>query len=217
MDSSGYHRITGIRFLTGSTFVLTFERLNLEFRAGQRIIAGAGTDIDQREYSIYSGEKDDFLEILVKKIDEGSVSVKLSQCKPGDVLQVNGPFGTFGIYAAERLTGKHVFVATGTGISPFHSIVRSYPGIDYTIIHGVSHSFEAYESNAYEAARYILCTSRESIEGKKGRVTKFLSQYRTSPGASYYLCGNGNMIYEAWHILREKGIPAERIFSEIYF
>ncbi|HLN55758.1 MAG TPA: FAD-binding oxidoreductase [Bacteroidales bacterium] len=217
MDSSGYHRITRIRFLTASTFVLTFERRNLEFRAGQRIIAGTGTDIDQREYSIYSGENDDFLEILVKKIDEGSVSVKLSQCKPGDLLQVNGPFGVFGIDAGERLTGKHVFIATGTGISPFHGIVRSYPGIDYLIIHGVSYASEAYERSAYEAARYILCTSKEISDERQGRVTKFLPEYRTPPGASFYLCGNGNMIYEVWHILREKGIPAERIFSEIYF
>ncbi|MGE5421462.1 MAG: ferredoxin--NADP reductase [Chloroflexota bacterium] len=213
----GYHIVKQIRSLTENTFVLRFERLNLQFRAGQRIIAGAGTDIDQREYSIYSGEKDDYLEILVKRVSNGNVSVRLNQCKPGDFLQVNGPFGSFGIEAGERLTGKHVFVATGTGISPFHSIVRSYPGIDYTLLHGVRHSNEAYERSEYEAARYILCTSRESIGGRKGRVTKLLPQYRSSPGASFYLCGNGNMIYEVYHILREKGIPAEKIFSEIYF
>lgn len=213
----GYHRITQIRTLTDSTFVLRFERLDLQFRAGQRLIAGAGTDMDQREYSIYSGENDDYLEILVKKVTGGNVSVRLSGCKPGDLMQVNGPFGSFGIEPGERLTGKHIFVATGTGISPFHSFVRSYPGIDYTLLHGVRYINEAYERSEYETARYILCTSKESNAGKKGRVTKFLPQFRTSPGASFYLCGNGSMIYEAWHILREKGVPAERIFSEIYF
>jgi ferredoxin/flavodoxin---NADP+ reductase len=214
---TGFNEITHIRFLTESTFVLRFNREKLQFKAGQRIIVGVKGDPDQREYSVYSGENDDYLEIMVKEVRDGNLSVKLKHCIPGQFLQVNGPFGSFGSENYDRHSRKLVFIATGTGISPFHSIIRSSPAINYTLIHGVRFRNEAYERNEYEASRYILCTSKESTVGFKGRVTKFLLDYRVTPDMLFYLCGNGNMIYEVYHILRNKGVPSEKIFSEIYF
>jgi ferredoxin--NADP+ reductase len=213
----GLHKINQIRFLTESAFVLRFDRGNMDFRAGQHIVAGIKGEMNQREYSIYSGENDDYLEILVKEVPEGSVSLQLKNCKPGDFLQINGPFGSFGIEKADRLSGKLVFIASGTGISPFHSFVRSYPAMDYLLFHGVRHSVEAYEMNEYDKERYILCTSKEGSLKQKGRVTKFLPAYPFKPGSLFYLCGNSNMIYEAEHILSDRGIPADRIFAEVYF
>jgi ferredoxin/flavodoxin---NADP+ reductase len=211
------HVITQIRFLTESTFVLRFSRGNFKFSAGQRIIVGLKGDLDQREYSVYSGENDDYLEILVREVKGGNVSVKLKQCEPGQYLQVNGPFGSFGIETYDRYSRKLIFIATGTGISPFHSLIRSYPEVSYTLFHGVRFSDEAYERSEYDSDRYILCTSKENSGGRKGRVTMFLSKYRVTPDMLFYLCGNGSMIYEVYHILRDKGIPDENITSEIYF
>jgi ferredoxin--NADP+ reductase/benzoate/toluate 1,2-dioxygenase reductase subunit len=216
-ETANAHKVIQIRFLTETTFILRFNRGNSQFRAGQRIILGLPGDLDQREYSIYSGENDDFLEILVREVRDGNVSSKLKQCEPGQFLEVNGPFGSFGIETYDRYTRKLIFIATGTGISPFHSMVRSYPGINYTLIHGVRFINEAYDKIEYEAGRYILCTSKENSGGRKGRVTRFLSNYKVTPDMLFYTCGNSNMIYEVYHILRDKGIPSENIFSEIYF
>lgn len=215
--SANDHIVTQIRFLTESTFILRFTRGNIQFRAGQHIIVGLIGEMDQREYSIYSSENNGYLEILVKEVKEGNISSRLKQCKQGDLLQVNGPFGSFGIEACNRDTRKHVFIATGTGISPFHSMIRSWTGIDYTIIHGVRFSSEAYDMSEYDSSRYILCTSKENKPGYKGRVTSFLIKFRVTPDMLFYLCGNGNMIYEVYHILRDKGVPAENIISEVYF
>lgn len=216
-EQANTHIVTHVRFLTESTFVLRFDRRDIQFHAGQRIIVGLKGDMEQREYSIYSGENDDFLEIIVREVKDGKVSEKLKLCTPGQLLQVNGPFGSFGIETYDRYIRKLVFIATGTGISPFHSLVRSYPGMNYTLIHGVRFSSEAYESSDYEPGRYILCTSKEINEGRQGRVTRFLDRYMVTPDMLFYLCGNGSMIYEVFHILQEKGIPSENIFSEIYF
>jgi ferredoxin-NADP reductase len=212
-----YHAVIQTRFLTESSFILRFTREDIHFRAGQHIIVGLKGEMDQREYSIYSSEEDDFLEILVKEVKDGNISSKLKHCNKGDVLQVNGPFGSFGIEAYNRNSRKHIFIATGTGISPFHSMVRSFPGINYTLIHGVRQSSEAYERDEYDPARYILCTSKEKSNGRKGRVTGFLSKFRVTDDMLFYLCGNGNMIYEVYHILRDKGVPDESIISEVYF
>lgn len=211
------HKVMQIRFLTEKTFVLRLDRGNMQFKAGQHIIVGQEGELDQREYSVYSGEKDDYLEILVREIPEGNVSKQLKQCKTGELLKVNGPFGSFGLESFDMFSRKLVFIASGTGISPFHSFVKSYPGIDYTIIHGVRYKNEAYESNDYDPRRYILCTSKESNGGRKGRVTRFLPGYPVTPDMLFYVCGNNSMIYEVYHILRDKGISDENIFTEVYF
>jgi ferredoxin/flavodoxin---NADP+ reductase len=215
--STQAHAVTQIRFLTESTFILRFDRRGMNFRAGQHIIVGIKGEMDMREYSIYSGENDDYLEILVKEVKEGNISVKLRNCEPGQLLQVNGPFGSFGIEPTDLNSGKHIFFATGTGISPFHSIVRSYPDIDYKLFHGVSYSKEAYESFEYHPDRYILFTSKEKHQNRTGRITRFLPELKVTSDMLFYLCGNGSMIYEAYHILRDKGVPAENIISERYF
>lgn len=211
-----YYKITQIRFLTDETFVIRLERKNLQFKSGQHIIVGLKGELNLREYSVYSGEQDDYLEILVREVLSGTVSQQLMHSKPGQLLQVNGPFGSFGIEPFD-LSRKLVFIATGTGISPFHSFVRSYPSIDYTLIHGVRYNVEAYEKEAYDPMRYILCTSKENNGGRKGRVTRFLSGFRVNSVMLFFLCGNNNMIYEAYHILRDKGVPDENIFTEVYF
>ena len=182
MDSTGLHKIRQIRFLTENTFVLRFDRENMEFKSGQHIIVGLRGELNQREYSIYSGENDDYLEILVREVPEGNVSLQLKQCKPGDFLQVNGPFGSFGLERFDMFSRKLVFIASGTGISPFHSFIKSYPGINYTLIHGVRYNNEAYERNDYDPRRYYLCTSEESNGDHKGRVTSFLPGYPVDRG-----------------------------------
>jgi ferredoxin--NADP+ reductase len=215
--STDFHKIRQVRFLTESTFVLRFERGNIQFKAGQHIIVGLEGELNQREYSVYSGEKDDFLEILVREVLNGSVSSQLKYCKPGQLLQVNGPFGSFGIEPFDLFSRKLVFIASGTGIAPFHSFVRSYSGINYTLIHGVRYNNEAYERDNYDPNRYILCTSKENNGSYKGRVTKFLTGFPVDHKMIFYMCGNNNMIYEVYHILRDKGISDERIFTEVYF
>lgn len=215
--STDFHKIRQIRFLTETTFVLRFDRGNMQFKAGQHIIVGLKGKLNQREYSIYSGVKDDYIEILVREVLHGNVSVLLKQCNPDQLLQVNGPFGSFGLETFDMFSRKLVFIASGTGIAPFHSFVRSYPGIDYILIHGVRYNSEAYERYDYDRSRYILCTSKENNGGYKGRVTRFLTGYPVDPDMLFYLCGNNSMIYEVYHILRNKGVPEESIFSEVYF
>jgi NAD(P)H-flavin reductase len=215
--STELHKILQIRLLTEGTFVLRIDRGDMEFKSGQHIIAGLKGELDQREYTIYSGENDDFLEILVREVPEGKVSIQLKHCRPGQLLQVNGPFGSFGIEKFDLFSRKFLFIATGTGISPFHSFVSSYPGIDYTLFHGVRYGNEAYDRNDYDPRRYLLCTSKDSKGLHKGRVTKFLPAFPVSSDMLCYLCGNRNMIYETGHILRDRGIAAENIFTEVYF
>ena len=130
------------RLVGPGTWVLRFERRGMVFKPGQHLSVSPPSSRDFREYSVYSGQDDDFLEILIKVVQGGKVSKQLAACEPGELLTVWGPIGFFTLpdnYPKHPL----VFIATGTGISPFHSFVASHKlqNLDYTLVHGIKTPF----------------------------------------------------------------------------
>lgn len=212
-----YYKVVDLRHLTENTFVLTLPKSRFKFEAGQHISLSIMGDYQSREYSIYSSEENKNLEVLVKEVDGGYFSPKLKHLKIGDLVEVHGPFGKFGIDKKKILSHKHVFIASGTGIAPFHSIVHSFPELDYKIIHGVRYAEEAYEKNHYENGRFILCASRDNKGNFKGRLTEYLKQETFGKNTCFYLCGNSDMIFDAMEVLKEKGFDRENVTVEVYF
>ena len=212
-----FYKIEEIRHLTGETFSLKLPRARFSFQAGQHLSLGIHGDYQSREYSIYSGENDANLEVLVKEVDNGYFTPKLRKLKAGDLVEIHGPFGKFGMEPKAAETGKFVFIASGTGIAPFRSMVRTYPEIDYTLIHGVRLATEAYDRHEYVSDRYVLCTSRDTNGTYQGRVTGYLKNCTFAPETDFYLCGNSDMIFDALEILKEKGFERDQIHCEVYF
>ena len=211
------HTVEAVRDLGADSFVVRLQRNGLQFEPGQYVTVGLDGEVDAREYSIYSCPHDDYLEILVKRVPGGYLSPRLQRLVPGQKLHVDGPFGFFTISEAQRAGARFLFIASGTGISPFHCFARAYPGIDYTLLHGVRRCNERYEMNTYQRARYTACVSRQNGGDFSGRVTDYLRRHPVDPASLCYLCGNCDMIYEAFDILKEQGVAAERLFAEVYF
>ena len=212
-----FYKVEAIRQLTNETFLLKLPKARFAFQAGQHISLGIQGDYQSREYSIYSGVNDNHLEVLVKEVDKGYFTPKLRKLKAGDLVEIHGPFGKFGMEPKLAKTGKFVFIASGTGIAPFRSIVRSYPEIDYMLIHGVRHASEAYDRNEYACDRYILCSSRDPKGTYHGRLTGYLKNCTFAPETEFFLCGNSDMIFDALEILKEKGFERDQIHCEVYF
>ncbi len=218
------HAVHGVRHLTESTFVVQFNRNDLQFTAGQHISVGPQSDVHMREYSIYSGTGDDFLEILVKEIPEGMVSPALKKLTKDDVIKVEGPFGFFTINEDEQKAPLY-FIATGTGIAPFHCFARSYPTLSFTILHGIRSVNERYEHETFTTHTYVPCISSKASNASAptqaphyfGRVTSYMRQTEIDPQGVYFLCGNCDMIYEVFDILQSAGVSSERIKAEVYF
>jgi len=220
-------RVQEIRTLTESAYVLRFDRNRMEFEPGQYVSVGVGGEIDMREYSVYSSLDADYLEILVKEVEAGYVSRRLRRLEPGDELEVDGPFGFFTIDEAERTRRPFLFVATGTGISPFRCFAQSYPDLDYRLLHGVRVASERYEHAAFDAHRLTTCLSRDpqtvdaaARSGEAifaGRVTDYLREHTVPAETLCYLCGNCDMIYEAFDVLKGHGVPPEQLYAEVYF
>jgi ferredoxin/flavodoxin---NADP+ reductase len=197
--------------------VLQLERNGLPFQTGQFVIIRRPDTIVQREYTVYSSEKDDFLEVLIREIPEGKITPRLKKINLGEELEVDGPFGFFRFQPEMFPTKKFLFVATGTGISPFHSFVKTYPDLNYRLIHGVRYSEEAYEHSHFENDKIILCTSNDTTGDFSGRVTDYLFTQKVDNDTQCFLCGNSEMIHEAFDILTGKGIPVQNIYTEVYF
>jgi ferredoxin--NADP+ reductase/benzoate/toluate 1,2-dioxygenase reductase subunit len=211
-------RAISIRDLTPSAYILRFERRGIPFKAGQHILLGVKKDIQAREYSIYSAEQDPFFEVLVKEVREGKVSRQLRNVKKGDILNFENPVGYFTIKEEHIENKQFLFIASGTGIAPFHSFVKSYPELDYRILHGVRYANEAYERGEYDPDRMVVCTSREETGDFHGRVTQWLKENPVGNKETLcFLCGNCEMIHEAYDILSSQGIPSENLFAEVYF
>lgn len=213
----GQHKVLEIRFLTDSSFVVRFERSGLDFKTGQFVLLGLKGELEQREYTVYSGEYDSFLEVLVREIEGGKISGKLKALKPGDLIDIDGPFGFFRFNPGLFPSKKFLFVATGTGISPFHSFVKTFPALDYKLLHGVRFGNEAYDHSVFYDDKVTLCTSGDENGDFNGRVTDKLRNVKIDIDTICFLCGNSEMIYEAFDILTGKGIPVSNIYSEVYF
>ena len=218
MQSDNKHKLLRIRNLTDSTYVLEIERRGIEFEPGQHILLGDSTSMDKREYSIYSGTGDKNLEVLIKEIEEGLVSKQLKRVHKGQSVEIEGPVGFFSIDTKDlEEKKKFLFIASGTGIAPFHSMVKSIPDLDYTLLHGVRYASEAYEMETYDRDRYILCTTGDTKGDFKGRVTDYIKQNKFDPNTVCFFCGNFNMIKDAMALLEKKGIPSGQLNAEVYF
>lgn len=203
--------------LTPETFIIRLDRMNFQFEPGQYVIIRIPDQNKGREYSIYSGINDNYLDFLVREIPEGDFSRYLRHLKPGTELDVEGPKGYFILDEKTKQGHPAMLIATGTGISPFHSYVKSYPGLAYRVLHGVHFGDEAYGRETFSRDRYLLCTSRRDDGDYFGRLTYYLKENPVDSEMICYLCGNSDMIDEVTTLLEKYGLPPEHIRTEVFF
>lgn len=197
------------------TFCLRVTRPDVEIISGQCFNVGLpGMDIN-REYSMYSGSKENYLDFLIRRVEGGLVSDRLSKLKIGEIVEIDGPYGEFCV-PENKLSSKFIFIASGTGIAPFHSFIKTYNNLEYKLIHGIRFFSERYDADDYEVGKYIPCISQNNA-GKSIRVTDYLLKNPVESDALIYLCGNRNMIIESVQILLDQGVNGDQIISEVFF
>lgn len=196
--------------------LLGFKR-DFDFEPGQVLGVATEEDGPRRLYSICSGNRDEEVVLLFNVIDEGFLTPRLAVLEQGDPLWITEPRGTF-----TCSPGPAVWIATGTGIAPFYSMFRSGLSPGKRMIHGaryLEHFLFYDEFDAVLGDRYIrCCTGEEDPAVYPGRVTRYLQdQPQLDPQVKYYLCGSAEMVVDTRDVLIGKGVPFERIISEIYF
>lgn len=120
--------VTAVKHWTDSLFSFRVTRpASLRFRSGEFVMIGLMGENGKpllRAYSIASPSWDEELEFYSIKVPDGPLTSKLQHIKPGDQIILRPkPVGTLVLDAL--LPGKRLwFLATGTGIAPFASLMR---------------------------------------------------------------------------------------------
>ena len=215
MNTLTVHKVI---FRTDELFELQLERGTVQFEPGA-CVALFSNGTESRPYSIAAGTGEGILRFLIRRVPDGKVSHWLAQRKPGDKVQASAPFGWF--RPGRAVAGaRSVFIATGTGIAPFLSYLRSNPQqVPELCLYGVRRQAEAFNLEELQRIEnFYLALSQEEINDHfYGRVTGLLDQIPLADDIHYYLCGLDTMIDETSSWLENHGVAYTQIHREIFF
>jgi len=204
------------------------------FQAGQYVAlhVEAGGIRTNRPLSIASPPTQTaYYDLTVKRMPGGLVSNHLwDNVIEGDLLTATGPDGCF-VYNPLIHGRRLVFIAGGSGITPFMSMIREVcdRGLDrhITLLYGNRSADDIiyHEELCALAARHANLVYVPVIEqpeagytGERGFITGALIERVAGalPGAMIYLCGPQAMYDFCLGELEARGIPRRRIRREMF-
>ncbi len=210
---------------------------SLRFAPGQffTLLVPVGEEILRRAYSACSDARDEQrAAVTVKRVAGGIVSNHLNDhLRPGDMLQILGPSGSFGVAPDAKVARRLVLVAGGSGITPMMAIARTVlavePASRVTLIYGNRGEGDIIFRDALSAlarehaprlvVRHVLHDPPAAWAGSAGLldetvVARELDASGPHDDADYLLCGPEPMMTAARNTLRSRGVPEARILEE---
>lgn len=208
------------------------------FEPGQYATLGlmGAEKLVQRPMSVSSSADDlSEYEFFIRRVEGGGFTPLLWERSIGDAINIKGPKGKFLLQDDGR---RALFVASGTGLAPFISMIETLRDRgqtrDIVLLHGVSHDHDlawqeqlmALEEGDDFPLRYVATVSRPQQcpdwTGRTGRVEAIVASQMDEHGltpetATVYLCGNPDMITAVEAIAAARGFPPEQVRKELYW
>jgi len=210
------------------------DKPRLRFVPGQwlslKALTPEGEEIT-RAYSIASAPTEDGrFAFCLNRVDEGFMSNHLCDLAEGDEVSFQGPFGSFILRPPLRDT---VFIATGTGIAPFRSMLHwlladpsRHEDKQFWLLFGARTEQDIYYREEFERLaaehprfQFLPTLSRADADwkGLRGYVQEHLPAIvgqRTDMHA--YLCGLDKMVRANRELLKSLGWDRKQILYEKY-
>ena len=224
-------RLVAVNQIAAYTSHFEFEALDWDaaFVPGQflSLTKTIGEDTITRAYSIASPPDGRGFALCANLVPDGRFSPFLFGMQRGDEVDFKGPYGAF---ILRRPVADSIFVATGTGVAPFRSMLRAkladHPEQRFTLVFGVRHE----EGLLYHAEwlrmaaefsnfRYLPTLTRpaESWTGGTGRVHEHaLQELGERRDVDIYVCGLREMVDELRARLKALGYDRKRVVYEKY-
>lgn len=214
---------------------LEFERTDgklLNFIPGQFItllLKNEAGETKRRSYSISNAPGKPVLTIAISYVKGGIASETLFNLKEGETVKGMGPAGR--LVLPKESVKRYLLVGTGTGIAPYRAMlpeIAKREETQFEIILGVQYRNGALYSEDFRAfceshpnCNFHACLSRESTDfypyERKGYVQSTFIDLNINPNEDVvYLCGNPNMIDDAFKMLTELGFTSDRVRREKY-
>ena len=158
----------------------------------------------------------------------------LFNLKPGDSININGPFGR--LILKEDIPKRYILVATSTGITPYRAMIaeltkrlHANPDLNIVILQGVQKREDVLYKDEFIALttrfpRAIFRTylSREQAHDlgeheHTGYVQSAFPELTLNPQQDIvYLCGNPGMIDDSFAYLKDNNFVMQQIIREKY-
>lgn len=197
------------------------------FEPGQAVMVGLAGSPLKKPYSIASAPAEarryDAIELLTQVEETDGLDPHLERAGVGDPIDVEGPFGTFGLPASMQPT---LMIAGGTGIAPLRSMLVEWLDAGargLSLVYSARNSAEfAYraELDALGAdgrlGRFYTVTRDDPAwPSHQGRIAlALLREALPSPDARCVACGPSALIDVVRRLLPEVGIPASRYYTQ---
>jgi len=212
------------------------------FVPGQYVTIGLAANEErvERPYSIASSARrlGDGYELYVRLVPGGALTPLLFATRVGDRVSLRRPKGRFTLRPDDQRT--HLFIATGCGLAPFVSMLRTLDDDraprPVVLVHGVSYAdelgyrdeIERWVADPEWSLTYVPTISRPrearnaGWSGKTGRAEAVLGPLLGELGIRAdrtvaYVCGNPEMTVAVDGILRAAGFDAAAIHKELYW
>ncbi|HET6546496.1 MAG TPA: FAD-binding oxidoreductase [Rhodanobacteraceae bacterium] len=193
----------------------------------------------KRSYSVATiGEADgapvEHLEIAVSYVDGGAATRLLANLEEGQGIDGSGPYGRFCLMDKDT-NARYLLVATGTGVTPYRAMlpqirrIIATRGCEVALIQGARNEGELLYGEEFEAFAHATpgftfhpCLSRAlratpRPNDRSGHAQLALAELEPDPARDIaYLCGNPNMVDEAFALLKEAGFAVQQIRREKY-
>jgi ferredoxin--NADP+ reductase len=221
-------RVIDNRHWTETLFSLRVEGAQLRYEAGQfvRIALDINGERVARAFSFVNPPDDPVLEFYGVIVPEGPLSPRLAKLNAGETLYVASNPAGFLVLSEIPNAETLWLVATGTGLAPFLSILRTETAWrrfkNVVLVHAVRYASELTYRDVISAmpARYVSFVSREPAPGAlAGRIPAAISDGRLekaaglplTPRSSHVmLCGNPQMLRDATAALAARGMRKHR-------
>ncbi len=182
-----------------------------------------------RAYSLASSAAaPERLELLIRKVPRGIATTYVHELLlVGDRVRLNGPYGDFTL---RETPAEAVFIAGGSGLAPFESILADMAarGIEKraTLFFGAVSRRDLYDlermagwEREVAGFRAVPALSRpapeDAWEGETGLITDVVARhYGDMAAMEAYLCGSPGMIDACIAVLTGKGLPEDKIYFD---
>jgi len=197
--------VAGVESLSDTSFRLRVTLpAAMPFLPGQYVnVQVPGTNLT-RAYSFSSHPQAQEASFLIRNIPGGLMSGYLARAQAGDRMDLTGPMGAFYL---RPVTRPQVFLAGGTGLAPFLSMLEQIAttGTDQPVrlYYAVTRDADLVELDRLQSLARLIPTleivtivaAPESDHARRGYVTDHLTAADLRDGAAdVYLCGPPPMV-----------------------
>ena len=235
-----------LRQMSATTYRTTLERVDVlsynvksfrlklppaspwAFEPGQFVIVHVPKDgaTVKRAYSIASPSYDKgAVELCIQHVEQGAASTYFWKLKEGEPVTISGPHGRFML--KQPVTYEPVFMATGTGVAPFRSMIKSLccsntlqpiwllfgTRYEHSLLYDAE--FRSLASMRHNF-HYIPTVSRpKEWTGESGHIQQtFQKRFKDFANKEIYVCGWLQIVKDIVKDVQGFGVPPAQIHYE---